>query len=133
MAERASIPWLSFAGKNLREDPFSGCVVVFRSRGGTAIRLLTYDGQAHICPQHQVFRLSSELRARPVCQLLFRKQTILLCCGESTNQSKDKFEETFLRRGRSFGLCTSLAGEERGVVIWFELVRINDYALVRSA
>jgi transposase len=29
----------------LDEDPFSGCVFVFRSRSGTAIRLLTYDGQ----------------------------------------------------------------------------------------
>jgi transposase len=29
----------------LVEDPFSGCVFVFRSRSGTAIRLLTYDGQ----------------------------------------------------------------------------------------
>ena len=28
----------------LAEDPFSGCVFVFRSRSGTAIRLLTYDG-----------------------------------------------------------------------------------------
>jgi transposase len=28
----------------LAEDPFSGCVFVFRSRGGTAIRLLSYDG-----------------------------------------------------------------------------------------
>ena len=27
----------------LAEDPFSGCVFVFRSRSGTAIRLLTYD------------------------------------------------------------------------------------------
>ena len=26
----------------LAEDPFSGCVFVFRSRKGTAIRLLTY-------------------------------------------------------------------------------------------
>jgi len=29
----------------LAEDPFSGCVFVFRSRSGMAIRLLTYDGQ----------------------------------------------------------------------------------------
>ena len=29
----------------LAEDPFSGCVFVFRSRSGTATRLLTYDGQ----------------------------------------------------------------------------------------
>jgi transposase len=33
----------------LAEDPFSGCVFVFRSRSGTAIRLLTYDGQGHGC------------------------------------------------------------------------------------
>ena len=31
----------------LAEDPFSGCVFVFRSRRGTAIRLLTYDGQGY--------------------------------------------------------------------------------------
>jgi transposase len=31
----------------LAEDPFSGCVFVFRSRSGTAIRLLTYDGQGY--------------------------------------------------------------------------------------
>jgi transposase len=29
----------------LAEDPFSGCLFVFRSRSGTAIRLLNYDGQ----------------------------------------------------------------------------------------
>ena len=31
--------------EKLSEDPFSGCVFVFRSRRGTSIRLLTYDGQ----------------------------------------------------------------------------------------
>ena len=31
--------------EKLAEDPFSGCVFVFRSRSGTAIRLLTYDGK----------------------------------------------------------------------------------------
>jgi transposase len=31
----------------LRRDPLSGCVFVFRSRSGTAIRLLTYDGQGY--------------------------------------------------------------------------------------
>ena len=29
----------------LRADPFSGCRFVFRSRRGTAIRILVYDGQ----------------------------------------------------------------------------------------
>ena len=31
--------------EKLREDPFSGCWFVFRSRRGTSIRILTYDGQ----------------------------------------------------------------------------------------
>ena len=29
--------------ERLDEDPFSGCVFVFRSRRGTSIRLLSYD------------------------------------------------------------------------------------------
>jgi transposase len=29
----------------LEADPFSGCVFIFRSRRGTAIKLLAYDGQ----------------------------------------------------------------------------------------
>ena len=31
--------------ERLAQDPFSGCVFIFRSRSGTAIRLLVYDGQ----------------------------------------------------------------------------------------
>jgi len=31
--------------EKLAKDPFSGCVFIFRSRAGTAIRLLVYDGQ----------------------------------------------------------------------------------------
>ena len=33
--------------EKLAEGPFSGCVFVFRSRSGTAIRLLSYDGQGY--------------------------------------------------------------------------------------
>lgn len=33
--------------EKLAEDPFSGCVFIFRSRGRTTIRLLTYDGQGY--------------------------------------------------------------------------------------
>ena len=29
--------------EELQEDPFSGCLFVFRSRRGTSIRILTYD------------------------------------------------------------------------------------------
>ena len=38
----------------LVEDPFSGCVFVFRSRSGTAIRLLTYDGQGYWLAQKRL-------------------------------------------------------------------------------
>jgi transposase len=31
--------------EKLAADPFSGCLFIFRSRRGTAIKLLTYDGQ----------------------------------------------------------------------------------------
>jgi transposase len=31
--------------EKLQVDPFSGCLFVFRSRRGTAIRILVYDGQ----------------------------------------------------------------------------------------
>ncbi len=40
----------------LAEDPFSGCVFVFRSRSGTAIRLLTYDGQGFWLLQKRLSR-----------------------------------------------------------------------------
>ena len=29
--------------EKLQEDPFSGCLFMFRSRRGTSIRILTYD------------------------------------------------------------------------------------------
>ena len=31
--------------ETLQADPFSGCVFLFRSRRGTSIRILVYDGQ----------------------------------------------------------------------------------------
>ena len=31
--------------EKLQSDPFSGCLFVFRSRRGTSIRVLVYDGQ----------------------------------------------------------------------------------------
>lgn len=30
---------------HLHADPFSGCLFIFRSRSGTALRVLVYDGQ----------------------------------------------------------------------------------------
>ena len=40
----------------LADDPFSGCVFVFRSRSGTAIRLLTYDCQGFWLLQKRLSR-----------------------------------------------------------------------------
>src|ERR1700680_765385 len=40
--------------EKLAEDPFSGCVFVFRSRRGTSIRLLTYDGQGYWLAQKRL-------------------------------------------------------------------------------
>jgi len=40
--------------EKLAEDPFSGCVFVFRSRSGTAIRLLCYDGQGYWLAQKRL-------------------------------------------------------------------------------
>jgi len=33
--------------ERLAEDPFSGCVFIFRSRRGRSVRMPTYDGQGH--------------------------------------------------------------------------------------
>lgn len=33
--------------EQLAEDPFSGCVFIFRSRRGSTVRVLTYDGQGY--------------------------------------------------------------------------------------
>ena len=40
--------------EKLAEDPFSGCVFVFRSRRGTAIRLLADDGQGYWLAQKRL-------------------------------------------------------------------------------
>ena len=42
--------------EKLQEDPFSGCVFIFRSRRGTSIRLLTYDGQGFWLAQKRLSR-----------------------------------------------------------------------------
>jgi transposase len=40
--------------EKLAEDPFSGCMFIFRSRRGTAIRLLSYDGQGYWLAQKRL-------------------------------------------------------------------------------
>lgn len=40
--------------EKLREDPCSGCVFVFRSRRGTSIRILSYDGRGFWLAQRRL-------------------------------------------------------------------------------
>jgi IS66 Orf2 like protein len=39
--------------EKLQTGPFSGCLFVFRSRRGTALRILVYDGQGFWLAQNQ--------------------------------------------------------------------------------
>jgi len=56
--------------EKLAEDPFSGCVSVFRSRRGTSIRLLTYDGQGYWLAQKRLSKFvwwpESDTPAKPL-------------------------------------------------------------------
>lgn len=40
--------------EKLSEDPITGCVFIFRSRRGTSIRLLNYDGQGYWLAQKRL-------------------------------------------------------------------------------
>ena len=42
--------------EKLNADPFSGYLFIFRTRGGTAIRVLQYDGQGFSARNHRVRR-----------------------------------------------------------------------------
>jgi transposase len=58
--------------EKLVEDPFSGCVFVFRSRRGTSIRLLTYDGQGYACPKENSYGGRNRKRRRNRWRLMRR-------------------------------------------------------------
>jgi transposase len=46
LQNRKGIDYLAqLCREKLDADPFSGCLFIFRSRRGTAIKLLAYDGQ----------------------------------------------------------------------------------------
>jgi len=42
--------------EKLAEDPFSGCLFVFRNRSGTSIKILAYDGQGFRLAQKRLSR-----------------------------------------------------------------------------
>ena len=43
-----------FCREKLAADPFSGCLFIFRSRRGTAIKVLAYDGQGYWLAQKRL-------------------------------------------------------------------------------
>ena len=74
--------------ERLETDPFSGCLFVFRSRRGTAIRILVYDGQGFWLAQKRLskgrFRWWPEGRnTREVARSLAAHQLqVLLAAGD---------------------------------------------------
>ncbi len=69
----------------LSEDPFSGAVFVFRSRRGTAIKILVYDGQGFWLCQKRLsegrFRYWPTHNGAPVHKLLAHELQVLLAGG----------------------------------------------------
>ena len=76
--------------EKLNTDPFSGCLFVFRSRRGTAIRCLVYDGQGFWLAQKRLskgrFRWWPEGRnTHEVARSLAAHQLqVLLAAGDPT-------------------------------------------------
>ena len=76
--------------QRLQTDPFSGCLFVFRSRRGTAVRILVYDGQGFWLAQKRLskgrFRWWPEGRnPREVARTLAAHQLqVLLAAGAPT-------------------------------------------------
>ena len=70
----------------LAADPLSGSVFVFRSRRGTAIRVLTYDGQGFwLCHKRLSqgrFRYWPGRKGSTRCELLTHQLQVLLAGGD---------------------------------------------------
>ena len=70
----------------LAADPLGGAVFVFRSRRGTAIRLLCYDGQgmwmAHKRLSEGKFRYWPGEKGEARCELLAHQLQVLLAGGD---------------------------------------------------
>jgi transposase len=76
--------------QRLQTDPFSGCLFVFRSRRGTAIRILVYDGQGFWLAQKRLskgrFRWWPEGRSpgEVARSLAAHQLQVLLAAGDPT-------------------------------------------------
>ena len=72
--------------EKLAEDPFSGFVFIFRSRRGTTVRLLTYDGQGYWLLIKRLsmgrFRWWPEAEGGPARRLEAWQAQLLLAAGD---------------------------------------------------
>ena len=72
--------------RQLREDPLSGCVFVFRNRRGTAVKILVYDGQGFWLCQKRLskgkFHWWPESAAEAVRELEARELQLVLWNGD---------------------------------------------------
>lgn len=70
----------------LGSDPFTGVVFAFRNRRGTAIKLLTYDGQGFWLAQKRLsegrFRYWPTSEGTPKVELLAHELQVLLAAGD---------------------------------------------------
>lgn len=70
----------------LADDPFSGCLFVFRSRRGTCITILVYDGQGFWIAKKRLSQ--GRFRWWPTegttCQLEAHQAQLLLAAGDPT-------------------------------------------------
>src|ERR1700752_390491 len=69
--------------EKLAADPFSGCVFLFRSRSGTAIRLLVYDGQGFWLAQKRLSKGRFEwwVKGQTSRELAAHQAQLLLAAG----------------------------------------------------
>jgi len=74
--------------ERLTDDPFSGCVFVFRNRARTAIKVLVYDGQGYWLCQKRLstgrFRFwpAAAEAGEPGRALLAHELSVLLSAGD---------------------------------------------------
>lgn len=73
----------------LAQDPFSGCVFVFRTRSWTTIKVLVYDGQGFWLAQKRLSqgRFTRWPSGTGAAQLLAHQAQVLLAAGDPSTPS----------------------------------------------
>lgn len=76
---------IAICKQQLNEDPFSGCIFVFRNRSWSSIRLLAYDGQGFLSAQKRLsqgrFKIWPKAPSNS-CELESCQAHVLLAAGD---------------------------------------------------